>query len=191
MLPYEDAAGATQMAPRFEINGSINSADPVFERIEAILLGSNSSLRWQNGKYSIFINKADTIEAFDMDESKVVGDIQVSEVGLNSVVNSVEVQYGRDAANNYQRNTLTVNLPEANRYPNEQDRVRSLDLPLVRTFVEAERIAFILLNQSREQLSIKHVATVAAMPLEAGDVITYTLPNYGWGREAVPYYSCE
>ena len=180
MLPYEDAAGVTQMAPRFEVNGSINSADPVFERIEAILLGSNSSLRWQNGKYSIFINKADTVEAFDMNESRVVGDIQVSEVGLNSVVNSVEIQYGRDAANNYQRNTLTVNLPTANRYPNEQDRVRSLDLPLVRTFVEAERIAFILLNQSREQLSIKHNATVEAMPLEAGDVITYTLPNYGW-----------
>ena len=183
MLPYEDAAGVTQMAPRFEVNGSINSADPVFERIEAILLGSNSSLRWQNGKYSIFVNKADTVEAFDMDESKVVGDISVSEVGLNSVVNSVEVQYGRDAANNYQRNTLTVSLPEANRYPNEQDRVRSLDLPLVRTFIEAERIAFILLNQSREQLSIKHMATVAAMPLEAGDVITYTLPNYGWDEK--------
>ena len=183
MLPYEDAAGVTQMAPRFEVNGSINSADPVFERIEAILLGSNSSLRWQNGKYSIFVNKADTVEAFDMDESKVVGDISVSEVGLNSVVNSVEVQYGRDAANNYQRNTLTVNLPTANRYPNEQDRVRSLDLPLVRTFVEAERIAFILLNQSREQLSIKHMSTVAAMPLEAGDVITYTLPNYGWDEK--------
>ena len=148
MLPYEDADGNTQMAERFQVNGSINSADPVFERIEAILLGSNSSLRWQNGKYSIFINKADTVEAFDMDESKVVGDISVSEVGLNSVVNSVEVQYGRDAANNFQRNTLTVSLPEANRYPNEQDRVRSLDLPLVRTFIEAERIAFILLNQS-------------------------------------------
>ena len=184
MLPYEDADGNTQMAERFQINGSINSGDPVFERIEAILLGSNSSLRWQDGKYSIFINKADTVEAFDMDESRVIGDISVSEVGLNSVVNQIEVQYGRDAANNYQRNTLTVTLPEANMYPNELRRVRSLNLPLVRTFVEAERIAYILLNQSREQLSIKHMATVEAMPLEAGDVITYTMPNYGWtGKE--------
>ena len=183
MLPYTDAAGNTQMAERFQVNGSLNSADPVFERIEAILLGSNSSLRWQGGKYSIFINKADTVEAFNMNESRVVGDIQVSEVGLNSVVNSVEVQYGRDPNNNYQRNTVTVDLPTANRYPNELDRVRSIDLPLARTFVEAERIAYILLNQSREQLSIKHVATVEAMPLEAGDVITYTLPNYGWDEK--------
>ena len=183
MLPYTDAAGNTQMAERFQVNGSLNSADPVFERIEAILLGSNSSLRWQGGKYSIFINKADTVEAFNMNESRVVGDIQVSEVGLNSVVNSVEVQYGRDPNNNYQRNTVTVDLPTANRYPNELDRVRSIDLPLARTFVEAERIAYILLNQSREQLSIKHTATVEAMPLEAGDVITYTLPNYGWDEK--------
>ena len=183
MLPYTDASGVTRMAERFQVNGSLNSADPVFERIEAILLGSNSSLRWQGGKYSIFINKADTVEAFNMNESRVVGDIQVSEVGLNSVVNSVEVQYGRDPSNNYQRNTVTVDLPTANRYPNELDRVRSIDLPLARTFVEAERIAYILLNQSREQLSIKHMATVEAMPLEAGDVITYTLPNYGWNAK--------
>ena len=182
-LPYTDASGNTQMAERFQINGSLNSADPVFERIEAILLGSNSSLRWQGGKYSIFVNKADTVEAFTMNESRVVGDIQVSEVGLNSVVNSVEVQYGRDANNNYQRNIVTVDLPTANRYPNELDRVRSIDLPLARTFVEAERIAYILLNQSREQLSIKHMATIEAMPLEAGDVITYTLPNYGWDQK--------
>ena len=182
-LPFTDAAGNAQTAERFQINGSLNSADPVFERIEAILLGSNSSLRWQGGKYSIFVNKADTVEAFTMNESRVVGDIQVSEVGLNSVVNSVEVQYGRDANNNYQRNIVTVDLPTANRYPNELDRVRSIDLPLVRTFVEAERIAYILLNQSREQLSIKHMATIEAMPLEAGDVITYTLPNYGWDQK--------
>ena len=182
-LPYTDASGNTQMAERFQINGSLNSADPVFERIEAILLGSNSSLRWQGGKYSIFVNKADTVAAFTMTEGRVVGDIQVSEVGLNSVVNSVEVQYGRDANNNYQRNTVTVDLPTANRYPNELDRVRSIDLPLARTFVEAERIAYILLNQSREQLSIKHMATIEAMPLEAGDVITYTLPNYGWDEK--------
>ena len=183
LLPYTDAAGVTRMAERFQVNGSLNSADPVFERIEAILLGSNSSLRWQGGKYSIFVNKADTVEAFTMTEGRVVGDIQVSEVGLNSVVNSVEVQYGRDPSNNYQRNTVTVDLPTANRYPNELDRVRSIDLPLARTFVEAERIAYILLNQSREQLSIKHMATVEAMPLEAGDVITYTLPNYGWNAK--------
>ena len=179
-LPYTDANGNEQTAPRFQVNGSINSADPVFERIEAILLGSNSSLRWQGGKYSIFSNKADTVAPFTMTEDRVVGDIQVSEVGLNSVVNQIEVNYGRDPGNNYQRNTLTVTLPTDSLYPNEQRRVRAVDLPLARTFVEAERLAYILLNQSREQLSVKHMATVECMALEAGDVIAYTLANYGW-----------
>ena len=118
-----------------------------------------------------------------MTESRVIGDIQVSEVGLNSVVNQVEVRYGRNAANNYQRNTLTVTLPEANMYPNELRRVRTVDLPLVRTFTEAERLAYILMNQSREQLSVRHNATVECMALEAGDVIGYTLPNYGWNEK--------
>ena len=182
-LPYTTNTGTTAMARRFEINGSINTADPVFERIEAMLLGSNSSLRWQNGKYSIFINKADTIESFVMDASRVIGDIQVTEVGLNQVINQVEVRYGRDPDNNYQRNTATVTLPTANMYPNEIRRVRTVDLPLVRTFVEAERLAYILMNQSREQLSVKHMATVECMALEAGDVIQYTLANYGWNKK--------
>ena len=180
LVAYQDAAGDSVMAARFEVNGSVDTGQQVSQRIESILMGSNSSLRWQGGKYSIFINKADAAQNYTITEGNLVGNISVSEVGLNSVVNQIQVRYGRDAQNNYQRNTATVTLPTDNMYPNEQRRVRSIDLPLVRTFVEAERIAFILLNQSREQLTIKHITNVEAMALEAGDVIKYTLTNYGW-----------
>ena len=175
--------GSTVMAPRFRVNGTLGTDVSVIDRIEDILEGSNSSLRWSDGRYGIFVNRADTVQAFDFNLTNTIGDINVTEVGLNSLVNRLEIQYGRDEANNWQANTLIIETPQANRFPNEPDRSRLISLPLVATSVEAERVGTIILNQAREQLVIRHRADITAMPLEAGDVITYTMPNYGWNAK--------
>ena len=54
---------------------------------------------------------------------------------------------------------------------------------MVATQVEAERAGYIILNESREQLTIRHRANVEAMPVEAGDVLNYTHPEFGWSNK--------
>lgn len=180
LLDYTDADGDTQTAARFQVNGSIATSTTVRRRIESILIGSNSSLRWSNGQYGIFVNKADTVHSFTMNEDRVIGGIEVTESGFNSLLNRLVVNYGRDAANNYQPNTVIIETPAANLHPNEPVRERTISLPLVATAVEAQRVGTIILNQSREQLRIQHRADITCLPLEAGDVIQYSLDDYGW-----------
>ena len=183
LVDYTDRNGMTQQARRFEVNGALGTNESIRERIEVILEGSNSSLRWSDGRFGIFSNRADTVHSFTFDTSNIVGDINVTETGFNNLINEIEIHYGRNELNNWTRNTVTVTTPIANRLPNEPERKRRFDLPLVITDIEAERLGFILLNQSREQLTISHSANAEAMPVEAGDVVRYTLANYGWDEK--------
>ena len=180
MVAHTNASGSTVLAPRFQVNGGMGTDLSIRERIENILIGSNSSLRWSDGRYGLFVNRAETPVAYTFNTDNVIGDINVTELGLTTTINRMEIQYGRDPSNNYQRNTAIIELPNNSRFPNELDRTQTLDLPLVATAVEAERVGTIILNQSREQLVIRHRADVTAHPLEAGDVVNYTMENYGW-----------
>ena len=180
MLPHEDSDGDTVMAPRYQVNGSISTQSSVQDRLDTILRGCNASLRWSEGKYSIFVEKAETATAFNFNDSNLVGSIAVTERGFASIANTVTVSYGRNAMNNWERGELTYQIPDADRYPNELDREVRLNLPLSASSVEAERAAIVLLNQSREQLTVKHRANITAFPLEAGDIVGYTKAEFGW-----------
>ena len=118
-----------------------------------------------------------------MNEDNLIGSVEVTEQGMNNLINRLEISYGRDENNNWQPNEVIIETPTENRFPNEPDRQRNIRLPLTATQVEAERAGYIILNESREQLLIGHRLDVTGMPLEAGDVITYTLPDYGFNAK--------
>ena len=177
---YTDHEGNAQTQSRFAVNGVMSTEESVQQRIESILKGSDSFLKWSNGKFGIFVNKADAAVDFTFTEDNILGNISVSETGMNNLVNRVEINYGRNANANWQRGTTYVSAPNSVKYPNEPDRTVSLDLSLTATNTEAERIATVLLNQARQQLTVRHKADVTAMPLEAGDVVKYTDADYGW-----------
>ena len=182
-VAFTDSAGVQQMAPRFQVNGSLSTDTSIRDRIDTILRGSNSHLTWTGGRFGIYVNRAQTATSFTFNEDNTIGDIEVVETGFNNLVNRLVITYGRDARNNYQRNQVVLESPAADRYPNEPDRELALDLPLVRTDIEAERLGTIILNHSRQQLAVSHRATVAAFPLEAGDIVQYDMDNYGWNNK--------
>ena len=180
LVASENSQGQTVMLPRYQVNGVIGTEANVENRVNTILVSCNSSLRWSNGRYSIFVNRQDAVEGFSVTEDNLIGSVEVTEQGMNNLLNKLVIRFGRDEANNWQPQETILETPAANRLPNEPDRERQLTLPLTATAVEAERVGLIILNESREQLIISHMLDVTAMPLEAGDVISYNLPDYGF-----------
>ena len=175
-----DSEGRTVLLPRYRVNGVIGTEADVMDRINSILVSCNSSLRWSNGRYSIFVNRQDTVESFTVNEDNLLGSVEVTEQGMNNLLNKLVIRFGRDENNNWQPQETILETPMANRLPNEPDRERQITLPLTATAVEAQRVGLIILNESREQLVVSHRVDVTAMPLEAGDVVSYTLPDYGF-----------
>ena len=183
LIASQDASGTVQMLPRYQTNGALGTDANLRNRINTILQGCNASLRWSQGQYSIFINRAEVPVSYNVNEDNLIGSVEVTEQGMNNLINRLEIQFGRDENNNWQRNEVIIETPMENRLPNEPNRFRQIQLPLVATQVEAERVGYIILNESREQLLIRHRLDVTGMPLEAGDVITYTLPDYGFNNK--------
>ena len=183
LVESRNPVGAAQMLPRYQVNGVIGTEANVMDRINTILMSCNSSLRWTNGRYSIFVNRQDPIESYFVTEDNLIGSVEVVEQGLNNLINKLVIQFGRDEANNWQPQETILETPVGFRLPNEPDRERQIRLPLTATSVEAQRVGFIILNESREQLIIQHSLDVTAMSLEAGDVIPYTLPDYGFDNK--------
>ena len=180
MLQHITPEGTVADAKRFTINGSISSEASVKERVEAIVKSCNSSLQWDGGQYKFFVDKAETPLTYTFSDDNIIGNVQITERGLDALVNKVEITYGRNAGNNWQPNEVIYEFPTASRHPNEPEHSVSLRLPLISTSVEAERAAVVLLNQVRQQLVVRHRADVTAMPLEPGDVVPYTKSEFGW-----------
>ncbi len=183
LVTYTDKDGNAAAAKRYQVNGSLSTTEDVKARITSILSGSSGSLRWDNGKYGLFLNKEESPVSFTFSEDNILGNISVSEVGFTNLVNKIDISYGRDENNNWQKNNAYLESPAAVKYPNEIDRVRTVSLPLVATNIEAERYGTLILNQARQQLVVQHKADATAMPLQSGDVVRYNDSDYGWDNK--------
>ena len=100
LIASQAADGTTVMLPRYQVNGVIGTDANVENRINSILVSCNSSLRWSNGRYSIFVNRQNTVESFSVNEDNLIGSVEVTEQGMNNLINKLVIQFGRDEANN-------------------------------------------------------------------------------------------
>ena len=103
LIASENSQGQIVMLPRYQVNGVIGTDANIENRINSLLVSCNSSLRWSNGRYSIFVNRQDTVENFSVTEDNLIGSVEVTEQGMNNLINKLVIQFGRDEANNWQR----------------------------------------------------------------------------------------
>lgn len=179
-IPLGAGSEVVSLTDRYRVDGVVDSSATVMQRVSSILLGASSVLQWSNGRWGIFVNKADSNVGFTMNQDRVIGSVSVVEPGFNELYNEVEVIYGRHEVNNWQGATIQYSLPAASRYDNELTRKLELRLDNVSERAQAALIGVIQLNQSRQQLTVSHRADIHAISLEAGDVVPYTLPDFGW-----------
>ena len=111
LIASEDSMGNTVMLPRYQVNGVIGTEADVMDRINTILISCNSSLRWSNGRYSIFVNRQDTVEGFTVNEENLLGSVEVTEQGMNNLVNKLVIRFGRDENNNWQPQETILETP--------------------------------------------------------------------------------
>ena len=110
-VPHENTAGMEVMAPRYTCNGVLGTEASILDRINTILIGTGSSLVWKDGRFGIFVNREVTPESFTFDVDNIIGRVQVTESGFNNLINEIEIRYGRDERNNWERFTETVIFP--------------------------------------------------------------------------------
>lgn len=170
----------TSEIQRYGINGVVDTAKPVWKNIENIANSCNTWVTYDvaQGKWSLVINEAGT-SSHSFNDSNIIGAVDVSGSGLDSLANSVEVTYpSKDLDDS--ADFVRIDLPSGDRKPNEPDNLLKLNYPLINDSITAQVVGLLELKQSRVDLVISFTTDYSKNDVSPGDIIDVTNTTYGF-----------
>lgn len=179
-ISYTNSLGATVTQPRYRINGYLDTNNTVLQNLEELASSATSFVSFDNtsGKWTISINRAGS-SIFSFNDDNIIGGIQVSETAFDEMYNSVEVQFPhKDLID--QRDWVRIDIPTANRFPNEPLNSFSISTNTVNDPIQAEQIGITELKQSRISKVAEFQTDFSTLGLKAGDLIDITTSIYAW-----------
>jgi len=185
----ETVEGSGQFVNKFDINGTVNTDQTLFNNVSQILGSMQGLMPYQNGKYRLIIED-DYDSTFDFTVDNIIEGINFSGPNKKKRFNRVVAKFVNPDSN-WQADSVT--WPEADSQDSanfllEDNNVvleSQIDLPNVTNFYQARNIAKTLcLSSRRNGIDISFSATSEAMQCAVGDVVTITHPTPGWdGKE--------
>jgi hypothetical protein len=162
----------------FSINGVIDTSRSVLENMNAICEASGCWLTFDihEGKWAVVINNTGTSVA-SFDDSNIIGGIDISSTSLTEVYNSVTYEFPHKDLRS-ERDSVTMKIPNADRYPNEPDNELTISSELVNNQAQAQALAARQLKQSRVDKVISFTADYSYVNLKAGDLIDISAKSY-------------
>jgi hypothetical protein len=164
----------------FNINGVVDTSKSVMSNLQNIANACNTWVTFDNatGKWSVIINR-DGSSVVSINESNIVGSMTVSGTGINEFYNGVQFTYPhKDLLD--QNDTVTLTIPEANRFPNEFENVLNFSADLINDPIQAEYVATVELKQSRIDKVIRFNTDFSMLGVKAGDLVSITNSVYGF-----------
>lgn len=191
LLPYTESGGSGT-APRYAINGIVNTNDNCLNNLKSICRNAGSFLRQDNttGLWGVFIDRPGAA-VYQFDATTMIGQTNITTAELNSTPNTVEVLFpqGRqvtgtlDGVYKGQTNSFKLALPD-NLVPDGAPiNSYTVRYDLCDTDVQAKRLAAIDLNQNSLDLAYTFSANHLAIGVQSGDVIAVTDPANGWSAK--------
>lgn len=175
----------------FHINGVLSTDKTVTQNLETLCNATGAWLTFDYsvGKWSFVLNKAGTsISSFD--DSNIVGPITVNGTGITELYNSVRVEFPHIDLND-EPDYVVITLPNEDRFPNEDDNQLQIQYDILNDPIQAQRLGFIELKQSRVDKVIQFQTDYSKLGLKAGDLIDVTSSVYGWTNKVFRIVTIE
>ena len=171
----------------FQTNAVLQTDDTLFDNIQKMLMGCRGFLPYNQGVYSLKIDKsASSVYAFTTDN--LIGGISITGESKENKFNRVNVKFANPDLD-YQPDTATwpdANSNEETAYLAEDNGtllVSDMDLPTCTNYYVARDLARVILRRSRNALRASIQATSEALQLSVGDVVTVNHPTPNWGNK--------
>lgn len=191
ILPSTTSTGALVNAPRYRLDGIVNTNQNCWKNLEDLLFscGCYARVNNQTGQYGAYIDKATDVIAFAFDDTTINGQSQLVTAEFASVPNEVEVKFPRftlptdgspDLKFKGQQDTFNLAIPASVLPANSQPNQYVLEYRYVANDVQAKRLASIDLNNNALDLSYTFRTNFKAIGIVSGDVVTITSKYNGW-----------
>lgn len=172
------AAGGTEK--RYTINGVVRADQSYGDVLQEMTTACAGTLFWGTGKWKLHVG-AYTAPVKDFTPDDIRSNISLqTRVNLRDQFNKVQGVF-TDAGSDY----IPVDYPpiESETFKaqdNGVEQVLDLDLPFTTSAAAAQRLAKLTLFRGREQMSFTADFGLSAFEVEVGDIISLTMPRYGW-----------
>lgn len=171
-------------AKGLDCNGVINPAATIFENTDRLLNTANSYIVNSQGKYVLKpLDALDFNGAYEFNQDNILGEWNIQMGSKKAMMNRVVVNFF-NPDENWQQDIYTYPEDDAtNPYLIADSNVlneKTLDLPMVASRAQAEKMGEYILKLSRYQDMVNFKTTWEALKLDVGDPVTITHPTPGW-----------
>lgn len=171
-------------ATRNQSNIIIDTSQPLFDNINALLEHFGGILRYTAGKYYLDVEeKANTItDSSDpriITADDIIGKIQLSDEGTRSAYNSLTAAFA-DPANKYEARNISFFNSDYLKADRNVPKKGNLSVPGITNYYNTRLLADNFLNKSRYGLTINMTVRPKGLLLLAGTVIQVVYPRYEW-----------
>ena len=167
---------------RYECHGVVSLDKKPIEIIEDILSSCVGTLTYEQGKFVLKVGKARS-SVKTITEDDLAGEISVrAKPKRQDIYNQVKGVFA-DEDNNYVATDFPV--VENTTYQTNDGEIisREIQLNYTTNIAMAERIALILLKQSRQMISVNMICKPTLINLSVGDVVSLTISKLGFSSK--------
>lgn len=165
--------------PRYTINGQIDSSQPPKNIIGAMLTAQAAQLVYGGGKFRLVIGSySSATESFS--DADIIGDIKTTtKISRRNRFNSVRGSF-IDPQNEFQTNDFPVVSSNDAITQDGETIYQDMTLEFSNSKSRCQRLAKILLLDSRQEITVDTTLSLKGMNAQAGDTISLTIKRYGW-----------
>ena len=173
VLPFSGAS----VIPQFSLNVVLDTNAKILDNVKFILRGMRGFLPYSDGLYRLIIETTGS-SVFSLNSDNIIGGVKLISEKKNTKYNRINIDY-ISPEKNYERDTLV--FPEsdsAHQTLKTADggflQELNLDLNMITNPYQALQFAKVVLNRSRNQLTIQCKANHQAINLSIGDIVDLT-----------------
>jgi hypothetical protein len=177
---------ASETQKRYTINGILSTEDNRLENLENLMLSMFGSAVWSQGKWNIYAGAYRTPSAtLTQDDLTNTDAINIqSRANRRDLFNYIKGVYV-DPDKSWQVTDFSpIGSPTYVGYDGDETITKDVVFQYVTDPYRAQRLATLILQQSRLALSVSARFNLKAYHLQPGDVINLTMPRYGWSSKA-------
>ena len=177
------------LSNKFEVNGVLSTADDRLTNLEKLTACCGGALYWGSGKWKLkaanFTSSVQTLSLADLR-----GEVSIdTKHAIRDQFNAVQGTFiDKD------QDFVTADYPiiDSSTYLTEDNNEKSvldLSFPMVTNSVQAQRLAKLILNRHREQISFTARFGLNAFKLQVGDTVKFNDYNAGEDNYRYGFYS--
>jgi hypothetical protein len=186
-INYYSSQGNISSITRFRFDGVLLTDQPIMSNIQMMANCCDCLIKYNEitSQWGVIVQQPNYTTALQIDDSNLVGAINISPLDISNTFNVAEVKFVDSAQQDTFASAIfdLAQIAPSLLYPNEPVNKQTITLPLVNSSVRAQVLTNRFLKSCREDLQLQCVINFIGIQLEAGDIVNITNTNYGWDNK--------